>query len=78
MSEHLTKEQTLHVTAVLVPSPELLRQGVTEFRTLKTIEMRDIGTELADMIQTAFESNVFAYDGTVVFLIQPIKKVTQQ
>jgi hypothetical protein len=59
---------------VIIPSPDLLLQGAKEFRTTKAIEMASIGTDLAEMIQIAFESNVFACEGTVMFVIQPIKK----
>lgn len=77
-TEHPTAEQQLHVTAVIIPPPDLIQKGAKEFRTEKTIRMHSIGSDLAEMIQVAFDSNVFACDGTVMFVIQPIKSVVKQ
>lgn len=79
MSEHLTKEQVaVHITAVLLPTPDLIKAGAPITRDAKVTTVAKIADELANYVRIAAESNVFALGGTVTFMIQPIKKDTVQ
>lgn len=63
----------LHMTAVIVPPPGLSAMGVKQERYSKEVSVDAAATDLAALLQTAINENVFNQYGTVVFMVQGVR-----